>query len=72
MSKILLNGLHYEKNGAGISKYTQMLIKQFISEKYDVDILIRNEFKNDYDASNVIVSAQDINGSIDRIIYEQI
>ena len=72
LNKILLNGLHYEKNGAGISKYTQMLIKQFISEKYDVDILIRNEFKNDYDASNVIVSAQDINGSKDRIIYEQI
>ena len=72
MNKILLNGLHYEKNGAGISKYTQMLIKQFTSEKYDVDILIRNEFKNDYDASNVIVSAQDLNGSKDRIIYEQI
>ena len=72
LNKILLNGLHYEKNGAGISKYTQMLIQKFVSDNYDVDILIRNEFKNNYNAPNITVATQDLNGSKDRIIYEQI
>lgn len=72
MSKILLNGLHYEKNGAGISKYTKMLLQTFIEEKYDVDILIRNEFKNEFRSDNVIVVDNKINGSKDRILYEQL
>ena len=29
LSRILLNGLHYENHGAGISKYTQMLLKHY-------------------------------------------
>ena len=72
MSKILLNGLHYEAHGAGISKYTNMLLKTFIEENYDVDILTRNEFKNTLFAENLIYADQNINGSKDRIIYEQL
>lgn len=72
MGRILLNGLHYEKNGAGISKYTKMLLQTFIEEKYDVDILIRNEFKHEFKHDNVIAAENRINGSKDRIIYEQV
>ena len=72
MNKILLNGLHYENNGAGISKYTQMLIKNYIANNYDVDILLRSEFKDNYETYNIVVATKDINSSMDRIIYEQI
>lgn len=72
MSRILLNGLHYEKSGAGISKYTKMLIKTFLEENYDVDMLLRDEFKNIYQSRNLIYTNQNINGSKNRIIYEQL
>lgn len=72
MSKILLNGLHYESNGAGISKYNHMLLKTFIEENYDVDILIRDEFNQEISSNNLIFANQIINGSKDRIIYEQL
>jgi len=72
LSKILLNGLHYESHGAGISKYTNMLLKTFIEENYDVDILIRDEFKHELFSNNLIFTNQTINGSKDRIIYEQL
>jgi Glycosyltransferase len=72
LSKILLNGLHYESKGAGISKYTEMLLKTFIEENYDVDILIRNEFNNKLHGQNLVYVNQNINGSKDRIIYEQL
>lgn len=72
MSKILLNGLHYESNGAGISKYNHMLLKTFIEENYDVDILIRDEFKHELSSNNLIFANQIINGSKDRIIYEKL
>lgn len=72
MNKILLNGLHYESNGAGISKYSKMLLKTFIEENYDVDILIREEFKNKLSAQNLIYANKSINGSKNRIIYEQL
>lgn len=72
MKKILLNGLHYESHGAGISKYNQMLLKTFIEENYDVDILVRDEFKNKLQSEHLIFVNKDINGSKDRIIYEQL
>ena len=72
MSKILLNGLHYESHGAGISKYTHMLLKTFIEENYDVDILIRDEFKDNLFSQNLIYANKNINGSKNRIIYEQL
>lgn len=72
MSKILLNGLHYESNGAGISKYTYKILKTFIEEKYDIDILMRDEFKHKFFSKNLTFTNQKINGSKDRIIYEQL
>lgn len=72
MSKILLNGLHYESHGAGISKYTYMLLKTFIEENYDVDILLRDEFKHELSSDNLIFANQIIKVSRDRIIYEQL
>ncbi len=72
MKKILLNGLHYESHGAGISKYTQMLLKTFIEENYDVDVLLRDEFKNKFQSERLIFANKDINRSKDRIIYEQL
>lgn len=72
MARILLNGLHYESQGAGISKYNQMLLKTFIEENYDVDILIRDEFKNKLHSEHLIYADKAINGSKDRIIYEQL
>lgn len=72
MNKILLNGLHYENNGAGISKYNEMLLKMFIEENYDVDILIRDEFKNKLVSNNLIFANKNIRGSKDRIICEQL
>lgn len=72
MKKILLNGLHYESHGAGISKYNQMLLKTFIEENYDVDILARDEFKSELHSEHLIFVNRDINGSKDRIIYEQL
>ncbi|MGL5258206.1 MAG: glycosyltransferase family 4 protein [Proteocatella sp.] len=72
MKKILLNGLHYEKNGAGISKYTQMLIKYFIAGNYEVDILLRKDLLKQFESERLICAKNDIHGSKDRIIYEQI
>lgn len=72
LKKILLNGLHYESHGAGISKYTQMLLKTFIEENYDVDVLLRDEFKNKFQSERLIFANKDINRSKDRIIYEQL
>lgn len=71
MSKILLNGLHYEKNGAGISRYNEMLLKTFIEEKYDIDILLRKELKEKFNSENIIFADKNINSSKNRIIYEQ-
>lgn len=72
MNKILLNGLHYESNGAGISKYTKMLLKSFMEENYDVDILVRKELKNNLYAQNIICAKESISSSKNRIIYEQL
>lgn len=72
MNRILLNGLYYEKRGAGISKYTKMLLETFLEESYNVDVLIRHEFKNTFESSNLKCANQDINGSKNRIIYEQL
>ncbi|NFI51519.1 glycosyltransferase family 4 protein [Clostridium botulinum] len=72
MNKILLNGLHYESHGAGISMYTKMLLKTFIEENYNVDILIRDEFKNSLRSEKLIYANQNINRSKNRILYEQL
>ncbi|MFT5874313.1 MAG: glycosyltransferase involved in cell wall biosynthesis [Clostridium sp.] len=72
LNEILLNALHYEDQGSGISKYTHMLLKTFIKENYDVDILIRDEFKKNLSSQYLVYVNQNINGSKDRIVYEQL
>lgn len=71
MNKILLNGLHYEKNGAGISNYTKNLIHTFIKEEYPVDILMRGEFGDKYSGENIIYVDKVLASSAKRIIQEQ-
>jgi len=72
LNRILLNGLSYEGQGAGISRYTYMLLKTFIEENYDIDILIRDEFKANLNSEKFIYANQNISGSKSRIIYEQL
>lgn len=71
VKRILLNGLHYEPNGAGISRYTHKLIETFIKEDYPLDILIRGEFVDNYKATNVIGVDKIMTSSTKRIIEEQ-
>ncbi len=71
MNKILLNGLHYEKNGAGISNYTKNLIHTFIKDEYPVDILMRGEFGDKYKGENIIHVDKVLPSSAKRIIQEQ-
>lgn len=72
MAKILLNGLHYEISGAGISKYTNKLIDTFIKENYDIDILMRQEFRECYNGQNIFFADEPITSSRMRIIQEQL
>ena len=71
MNKILLNGLHYENNGAGISRYTSQLINTFIEGDYPVDILMRGEFGDRYNSNNIIRVDKMLPSSSKRIIEEQ-
>lgn len=72
MNEILLNGLQYEVQGAGISKYTQKLIDTYIREEYPVDVLVRKEVKVDNENEQVLRVASTITSSTKRIIEEQI
>ncbi len=71
MNQILMNALLYEEKGAGISNYTKRLMETFLEEKYPLDILIRKEFKDRYEASNLIPIEEDIGSSTKRILEEQ-
>lgn len=71
MNSVLLNGLQYSKDGAGISRYTEELINQFISEEYPVDILMRSEFRNEYLTKKILFNDTEITSSMQRIIDEQ-
>lgn len=72
MNRILLNALQYEKNGAGISKYTQKLLETFINQGYPVDILMRKEVVDKYNnESNIISVDKAISSSMKRIVEEQ-
>lgn len=72
MNKILLNGLHYSKNGAGISQYTYKLFTNLNEKNYDLNVLLRNEFNDKFDSDKYIYANRNINSSKDRIIYEQL
>lgn len=71
MNSILFNGLQYSEDGAGISKYTEELIRQFINEDYSVDILMRNEFREKYQMEKILFNDKNITSSMQRIIEEQ-
>ena len=71
MSEILLNGLLYEKNGAGISRYAYKLMETFIKEGYPVDILVREQLEKELQCSNVYNIDKSITSSSKRIIEEQ-
>ncbi|MHC1749550.1 MAG: glycosyltransferase family 4 protein [Cellulosilyticaceae bacterium] len=74
MNEILLNGLLYEKYGTGISVYTKNLIDQFTKQnEYHIDMLLRKEYEKDYkDEISIRFADKVIEGSKDRILYEQI
>ncbi len=71
MNHILFNGLHYTKNGAGISKYTGELVKEFQKKDYEVDLLMRNEWKETFQGNKNYFVGQEITSSTKRIIEEQ-
>lgn len=72
MNKILLNGLQYELNGAGISRYAGKLIETFIKEEYPVDILMRKECVDNQYSKNIITVDKNIKNSTKRILEEQL
>lgn len=72
MNKILFNGLIYEKNGAGISRYAYKLMETFINEGYPIDMIVREEVSNGLEGSNVHRVSRSITSSSKRIIEEQI
>ena len=72
MNRILLNGLQYEPNGAGISRYTGKLIETFIKEEYPIDILMRKECVDNRYRKNIITIDKKIKNSTKRILEEQL
>ena len=72
MNRILFNGLIYEKNGAGISRYAYKLMDTFIEQNYPIDLLIRADNGDKLKGKNVHIVEKDIASSSKRIIEEQI
>lgn len=71
-NKVLLNGLLYAPDGTGISRYTEHLLKEFLSGGYAVDILMRDTYKPlYYQYQNVLFAGREIRSSGQRIIAEQ-
>lgn len=66
---IIINGLQYAKNGAGISRYTHKLA-QYMDRS--VDILIHKNVESSFRQDNIKVLDREINGSKDRILEEQL
>ncbi|MCU9813628.1 glycosyltransferase [Paraclostridium sp. AKS73] len=69
MNSVIINGLQYAKNGAGISRYTHKLA-QYMDR--NVDILIQKSVETRFRQDNIKVLDRDINGSKDRILEEQL
>ncbi|CEK35534.1 group 1 glycosyl transferase,Capsular glucan synthase,lipopolysaccharide 1,2-N-acetylglucosaminetransferase,Glycogen synthase,glycogen synthase, Corynebacterium family,Glycosyl transferases group 1 [[Clostridium] sordellii] len=67
--KIIINALQYDKNGAGISKYAHKLAEYM---NKNVDILVQNDVKLNFNENNIKVVDKTINGSKDRILEEQL
>ena len=70
--KILFNGLLYAPDGTGISRYAEWLVKEFVAGGYAVDILLRDDYKQQYEQyDHVLFAGRDIHSSGQRIITEQ-
>ena len=69
MNSIIINGLQYAKNGAGISRYTHKL-SEYMNQ--NVDILVQNNVKYSFKKNNIKILNKNINGSKDRILEEQL
>ena len=70
--KILFNGLLYAPDGTGISRYAERLVKEFVAGGYAVDILLRDDYKQQYGQyDHVLFAGRDIHSSGQRIITEQ-
>lgn len=72
MNRILFNGLIYEKNGAGISRYAYKLMETFLQQGYPIDFLVRGDCVDRLMGENVYVVEKNIESSSKRIIEEQI
>lgn len=70
--KILFNGLLYAPDGTGISRYTEHLVKEYLSAGLPVDILLRDTYKAQYQQyDNVIFAGRELHNSRQRILTEQ-
>ena len=71
-NKILFNGLIFAPDGTGISRYVENLVKQFLENKYNVDVVLRGCFKEKFiDNDNIIFVDNEIKNTTHRIIVEQ-
>lgn len=71
MNKVLFNGLLYSKQGAGISNYTKNIINNLIN-KENIEFLILDELKKQYENYENINFLTDIKNSRQRILTEQL
>jgi len=70
--KILLNSLLYAPDGTGISRYTEHLVKEYLAADFPVDILLRDDYRAEYQQyEHVIFAGRKIHNSGQRIITEQ-
>lgn len=73
MSKILVNGLQFSHDGAGISRYSHKLSEKLLEKNNNIDVLCRtdviDEFKN---SENLIQVNLENAKSYKRIINEQV
>lgn len=71
-NKILFNGLMFAPDGTGISRYTENLINQFVENKFNVDIILRDCYKNRFLRNDdIIFVGKEIKNTTHRIIAEQ-
>ena len=69
MDRVLVNGLQYSENGAGISRYSHKISENILKECNGIDILCREEMRKNLCENSHIISVNiKKNKSSDRII----
>lgn len=68
---IFFNALQYSQNGAGISKYAENLLKQYLKNYNNIDVLIDRKMMGNINNKNLIRYKDKLNNSTQRIIAEQ-